>query len=53
MTIELNEKDTNLLLKALGELPAKESIDMILRLQVTWNEQEKNSLSKADKSQSI
>ena len=39
MTIELNEKDTNLILKALGELPAKESMQMILRLQVAWNEQ--------------
>ena len=39
MTIELNEKDTNLILKALGELPAKDSMQMILRLQVAWNEQ--------------
>ena len=42
MTIELNEKDTNLILRALGELPAKDSLDMILRLQMSWSEQQKN-----------
>ena len=41
MTVELEEKDVNLILKALGELPAKESIQMILRLQAEWNNQSK------------
>ena len=39
MTIELNEKDTNLILMALGELPAKEVIHLILRLNAAWEEQ--------------
>lgn len=39
MTIELTEEETNLLLKALGELPAKESIDMILKLKLEWQNQ--------------
>jgi hypothetical protein len=40
MTIELSEKETNLILKGLGELPAKESIELIIKLRMTWNEQE-------------
>lgn len=48
MTIELNEKDTNLILKALGELPAKESMQMILRLQMAWGEQNQPSKAPED-----
>lgn len=40
MTVELSEKETNLILKGLGELPAKESIELIIKLRMTWNEQE-------------
>lgn len=40
MTVELSEKETNLVLKGLGELPAKESIELIIKLRMTWNEQE-------------
>lgn len=40
MTIELNEKETNLVLKGLGELPAKESIELIIKLRMNWEEQE-------------
>lgn len=40
MTLELTEKEANLILKGLGELPAKESIDMIMKIKVMWAEQE-------------
>lgn len=40
MTVELSEKETNLVLKGLGELPAKESIELIIKLRMMWNEQE-------------
>ena len=39
MTIELDEKETNLVLKGLGELPAKESIELIIKIRMTWEEQ--------------
>lgn len=42
MTIELNEDEANLILRALGELPAKEVIQLILRLKNTWDEQAQN-----------
>lgn len=38
MTIELSEKETNLILRGLGELPAKDSIELILRINKLWNE---------------
>ena len=41
MTIELDEKEANLVLKGLGELPAKESIELIIKLKMTWEEQQK------------
>lgn len=40
MKVELNEKETNLILKGLGELPAKESIELIIKLRMNWDEQE-------------
>ena len=39
MTVELNERETNLILRGLGELPAKRSMQMILRLRMLWHEQ--------------
>ena len=40
MTIELDEKETNLLLEGLGELPAKKSIELIYKIRMIWHEQE-------------
>ncbi len=40
MTINLNEKETNIILHGLGELPAKESVELIIKLRMAWNEQE-------------
>lgn len=40
MTVELNEKETNLVLEALGELPAKKSMELIFKLRMMWHEQE-------------
>lgn len=40
MTVELNEKETNLVLEALGELPAKKSMELIIKLRMIWHEQE-------------
>lgn len=39
MTVELNEKETNLLLEGLGELPAKKSMELIIKLRMMWHEQ--------------
>lgn len=46
MTVELDEKDTNLVLKALGELPAKESMELIFKLRMMWHEQEETKQQK-------
>ena len=40
MKIELDEKETNLVLKGLGELPAKESIELIIKLRRNREKQE-------------
>ncbi len=45
MTIELNEAETNLVLEGLGELPAKKSIQLILKLKMAWDEQRKEAPS--------
>ena len=42
---EVTEQEANLILQALGELPAKFTIDLILKLK----EQAKNELSKCTK----
>lgn len=39
MTIELSEKEANIVLEGLGELPAKKSIELILKIQSEWNKQ--------------
>lgn len=40
MTVELDEKETNLILEGLGELPAKKSIELIMKLRISWHDQE-------------
>ncbi len=40
MTLELDEKETNLILESLGEMPAKKSMELIIKLRMIWHEQE-------------
>ena len=49
MKIELSENETNLILKGLGELPAKESIELIIKVRMAWNEQEENKSKEIQK----
>jgi hypothetical protein len=43
LTIKLNEQEANLILAALGELPAKHSIELILKFKQQCEEQIKSN----------